>query len=75
MTDENVVRSDGKGLPPDIAKKWEKRHIESELAAVLPKIEELADKNPGDYNLQILAARANYTYADGHVFLKMNEQN
>ena len=75
MTDENVVRSDSKGLPADVAKLWEKRHIESSLAQALPKLEALADKNPGDYNLQIIAARANYTYADGHLFLKMTEDN
>lgn len=75
MTDENVVRSDSKGLPADVAKLWEKRHVEASLVQALPKLEELADKNPGDYNLQIIAARANYTYADGHVFLKMTEDN
>ncbi len=75
MTDENVVRSDSKGLPGDVARLWEKRHIEASLVQALPKIEELADKNPGDYNLQIIAARANYTYADGHVFLKITEEN
>jgi prepilin-type processing-associated H-X9-DG protein len=74
MTDDNVVRSDSKGLPPDVAKLWEKRHVEASLAQALPKLEELADKNPGDYNLQIIAARANYTYADGHLFLKLTEE-
>lgn len=75
MTDENIVRSDSKSLPGDVAKLWDKRHVEADLAQALPKIEELADKNPGDYNLQIIAARANYTYADGHIFLKMNDDN
>lgn len=75
LTDENVVRSDSKGLPADVAKLWERRHIEADLAQVLPKLEELADKEPGNYNYQIIAARANYTYADGHIFLKMTEDN
>ncbi len=69
------VRADSKGLPADVAKLWEKRHIEAELVKALPKIEELVKNNPSNYEYYIIAARAFYTYADGHIFLKLTEDN
>lgn len=75
ISDSSVVRSEVKSpLPPDLAKLWEKRHIESELVKALPKIEELVQKNPGNYEYHIIAARAFYTYADGHIFLRLTEE-
>ena len=71
----DAVRADSKGLPADVAKLWEKRHIEAELVKALPKIEELVKNNPGNYEYHIIAARAFYTYADGHIFLRLTEDN
>lgn len=69
----DAVRADSKGLPADVAKLWENRHIEAELVKALPKIEELVKNNPSNYEYHIIAARAFYTYADGHIFLRLTE--
>lgn len=74
ISDSDVVRSEAKKLPADVAKLWEKRHIEADLAAALPLIEDLVQKNPANYDYLIIAARAFYTYADGHVFLRLTEE-
>jgi tetratricopeptide (TPR) repeat protein len=74
ISDSDVVRADSKGLPADAAKLWEKRHIEAELVKFLPRIEELVKQNPANYDYHIIAARAFYTYADGHIFLRLTEE-
>jgi len=75
ITDSNVTRSDSKALPGDLQKIWDKRHVKADLESFLPKIDELVTKDPSNYAALIIAARAYYTYADGHLFIGMTEEN
>lgn len=75
ITDSNITRSDSKSLPGDLQKIWDKRHVRAEIEKFLPKIDELVSKDPSNYAALIIAARAYYTYSDGHLFITMTEEN
>jgi tetratricopeptide (TPR) repeat protein len=75
ITDSNLVRSTSTQIPADFLKLWEKRHIESELKVIIPRLNQLTKDNPSSYELLIMAARANYIMADGPLYLKLNDDN
>lgn len=75
ITNSNLVRAAATKLPADFAAIWDKRHQEKESLAAVTKINELIKENPSSYELLIIGARANYIYADGHLYIKMTEEN
>ncbi|MDX1958137.1 MAG: TRAP transporter TatT component family protein [Leptospiraceae bacterium] len=62
-------------LPKDVQALWEKRHVEADLKKAIEKIDQLVNDNPNSYEYLIIASRAYYVMGDGHLFLKINEDN
>jgi prepilin-type processing-associated H-X9-DG protein len=75
ITNSNLVRAAATKIPADFAAIWDKRHIEAESLKAVNKINELVKENPSSYEYLIIASRANYVYADGHLYFKMTEEN
>jgi tetratricopeptide (TPR) repeat protein len=75
ITDSNLVRSTSTTIPKEFTSLWEKRHIEADCKKAIEEADKLVKQNPSSYELLIMASRLNYVYGDGHLYLKIKEDN
>ncbi|NCN09296.1 MAG: hypothetical protein GW938_05570 [Leptospira sp.] len=62
-------------IPAATKKLWDTRYEKENLQQALKDLTQIAEENPGDYDVMVMLCRGYYLMADGHLYLEINESN